>query len=222
MLRNILNFRRHSTVSVLDETIQHFKNKCLSGDVPSDIMDILHQTGERMGITSEVIEGRMLQYGKASVIHNYVTTSLCNNISRNLKKKFIVIQDCTIYYHNNKKGELTHDIVVLKCSPKDLTNFLIPGSTMRLDAKKLPVTLVVETLSPESGKKDRIEARSLCEAQLYNNYWLVDPLKKLIETYKINDLSKYDDPEIYKMVDNNVIHNDFLIQKIKLSDIFVT
>lgn len=221
---NFKNFRWGSSL-ILNEAMNIYKDKCLSGETPNDIMDIIHTTFNKAEYTLEIIRGRLMQYGRASLKHN-ITTSYLNglfyNFCKEKKNGYVVFQDCTIDYHTDPKTELTHDIVLLKCKPSECSQFLISGSTMRLDSRILPVVVIVEVLSPDSGKKDRKEARQLCEKQKYPYYWLIDPLKKTIEIYEYNSsIEKYNLPLKTTYDDNNdCILQSKLDLKIKLTDIF--
>lgn len=218
---NFKNIRFCST-SLLNDALDQYKNKCISRETPNDIMDIIHNTYNKAGFTLEVISGRLMKYGRASLKHN-ITTSNLNGLFYNFCKKnndkYITLQDCTIDYNTDPKAELTHDIVVLKCSPSNSDLFLMSGSTMKMNSSNLPVKIVVEALSPDSGRKDRTEARLLCEKRGYPYYWLIDPLKYYIKIYKYNELiKKYNEPITF--IGDDIIYLPELDMEIKLSDVF--
>ncbi|MEQ8189467.1 MAG: Uma2 family endonuclease [Candidatus Eremiobacterota bacterium] len=57
--------------------------------------------------------------------------------------------------------------------------------------------LVVEILSPSSTKRDIKDKRRLYQRYAIKEYWIVDPVNKRVDIYKLNKDNIYDFPEIY-------------------------
>ncbi|HBD94818.1 MAG: hypothetical protein A2015_00655 [Spirochaetes bacterium GWF1_31_7] len=60
--------------------------------------------------------------------------------------------------------------------------------------------IVIEILSPNSFKKDKVEKFNLYESHGVKEYWIVYPGEKMIEVFKLVD-GKYDVPEVYGVDD---------------------
>ncbi len=66
--------------------------------------------------------------------------------------------------------------IVLCCDPQKLTDWGLQG----------PPDLVVEIVSPESGRKDRKEKFLLYERYGVSEYWIVDPDEEVVEIYRLD------------------------------------
>lgn len=70
-----------------------------------------------------------------------------------------------------------------------------------------PADLVVEIVSPESQRRDRIEKFSEYERGGVREYWIIDPIRQEILTYHLND------DGVYTLTDTtNIIHSHVLAQ----------
>jgi len=57
--------------------------------------------------------------------------------------------------------------------------------------------LVVEILSPSTAPKDLKDKRKLYQRFGVKEYWIVDPIHKTIQVYKLDEQGKYSFPETY-------------------------
>jgi Uma2 family endonuclease len=57
--------------------------------------------------------------------------------------------------------------------------------------------LVVEIVSPASGKMDRILKFNQYERAGVREYWLLDPDEKVLTVFKLGENGKYGQPEVY-------------------------
>lgn len=57
--------------------------------------------------------------------------------------------------------------------------------------------LIVEILSPSTAPKDLKDKRKLYQRFCVKEYWIVDPLHKSIQVYKLDEQGKYSFPETY-------------------------
>ena len=81
--------------------------------------------------------------------------------------------------------------------------------------------LVVEILSPSTAKRDLKEKRQLYQRMGIKEYWIVAPVYKTIQIYKLNDNNRYSFPEVYGEGDKlkvGIFNNEL---EIDLSIIFV-
>ncbi|MEQ8187282.1 MAG: Uma2 family endonuclease [Candidatus Eremiobacterota bacterium] len=81
---------------------------------------------------------------------------------------------------------------------------LMPDITVVCDKKKLDdrgcrgaPDLIVEILSPSTAKRDIKSKRQLYQNSGVKEYWIVDPLHKTLQVYKLDDQGKYGFPETY-------------------------
>jgi len=81
---------------------------------------------------------------------------------------------------------------------------LLPDITVVCDKNKLDEKgcrgapdLVVEILSPSTGKKDMKDKRQLYQRSAVKEYWVVDPVHNTIQVYKVNETGRYGFPEVY-------------------------
>jgi len=57
--------------------------------------------------------------------------------------------------------------------------------------------LIVEILSPSSASTDMKDKRKLYQRFGVKEYWVVDPLHKIVQIYKLDEQGKYGFPETY-------------------------
>ncbi|MEQ8167715.1 MAG: Uma2 family endonuclease [Candidatus Eremiobacterota bacterium] len=81
--------------------------------------------------------------------------------------------------------------------------------------------LVVEILSPSTAKRDIKDKLKLYQRSGVREYWIVDPVHKTVQVYKVDEEGKYSFPETYTEDDKIKvgIFNDEL--EIDLSVVFV-
>lgn len=78
----------------------------------------------------------------------------------------------------------------------DLVIVCDPGKLDERGCKGAP-DLVVEILSPHTAAKDMKIKRPLYERVGIKEYWLVDPVNKVVQIYKLEGHGKYGQPAIY-------------------------
>ena len=130
--------------------------------------------------------------------------------------------------HQGVSGELyygfKHYLVGKKCkvyfSPFDVafpeegetfetsTNVVQPDIVIICDKNKIidkgcsgPPDLIVEVLSPSTAPNDMKDKRRLYQRFLVKEYWIVDPIHKIVQVYKLDEEGKYSFPEIYSECD---------------------
>ena len=89
-----------------------------------------------------------------------------------------------------------------------IQNALMPDITVVCDKKKLDSKgcrgapdFIAEILSPSTARKDLKEKRQLYQKSGVREYWIVDPVHKSVQVYKLNSKGRYDFPEIYTWED---------------------
>ncbi len=87
---------------------------------------------------------------------------------------------------------------------KDISTIVQPDIVVVCEIDKLDKSgckgapdLVVEIISPGSGKRDRKTKRDLYEKHGVREYWLVDYQEEVVEVYLLNNDSKYGKSNVY-------------------------
>ena len=89
----------------------------------------------------------------------------------------------------------------------------------RKGAKGAP-DLVIEILSPSSVKKDQVLKLAKYEKHGVKEVWLIDPIKKVVSVYLLNELKQYGAPMIYQNDDDMVKATVLADFKISFEHIF--
>lgn len=87
---------------------------------------------------------------------------------------------------------------------KDVRNVVEPDITIVCDKSKLDEKgcvgapdMIVEILSPSSGKNDKLIKFNKYEKAGVKSYWLVEPDQKLVSVFTLQPDGKYGRPDIY-------------------------
>lgn len=57
--------------------------------------------------------------------------------------------------------------------------------------------LIIEIVSPASASMDYIKKLWLYERYKVKEYWIVDPMDRIVMVYRLNESGEYDKPAIY-------------------------
>ena len=113
------------------------------------------------------------------------------------------------HYLRDKTCEVFHPPFGVRFPREDepdeyIKDALLPDITVVCDKNKIDEKgcrgapdLIIEILSPSTGKKDMKEKRHLYQRSGVKEYWVVDPVHNTIHVYKINNTDRYDFPEVY-------------------------
>ena len=84
------------------------------------------------------------------------------------------------------------------------TNVVQPDIVIICDKDKIiprgccgPPDLVVEILSPSTASNDMKNKRRLYQKSGVKEYWIIDPIHKTVQIYKVNKKGRYGFPETY-------------------------
>lgn len=135
---------------------------------------------EKPGVRYEVIQGRLIEEPSPSVLHQRVSYRL---------------QMLLINYFNSADPEGEVLSAPLDVELSDITVvqpdlLYIPGSAKAaLEEVRIliPPKLVVEIVSPITGRKDRLEKMQIYRDAGVEHYWLVDLEGRFIEAYALED-----------------------------------
>jgi Uma2 family endonuclease len=141
-----------------------------------DYLEIPEEPGYRF----EILEGILVKEPSPNVMHQ--------RVSRRLQR---ILED--YFAESDPEGEIFnapldvtfHDITVVQ---PDL--LYVSGKQkqivkdVRIDG---PPALVVEILSPSSGRKDRLQKMQIYQKVQVQHYWLVDPQEKTLECFTLRE-----------------------------------
>ena len=95
-----------------------------------------------------------------------------------------------------------------EASDNDIKNVVEPDITIVCDISKLDERgckgspdLIIEILSPTSGKTDKLIKFDKYEKAAVTEYWIVEPDSKLISVFVLQPNNRYGRPEIYSEED---------------------
>lgn len=166
---------------------------------PHTIEDIFAlPEGER----AELINGELYMMASASTIHQMLLTELFFSIVNYIKSKKGNCKAFTpigVFLHKDKYTYLEPDIAVI-CENDKLDNKGCHGAP----------DWVIEIVSPSSKKMDYVIKLTEYEKAGVREYWIVDPLKKIVMVYP---LEKDGAPVMYHFTDKVPvgIYEDFSI-----------
>ncbi len=135
---------------------------------------------EEPGCRFEVLEGVLVKEPSPNVMHQ--------RVSRRLMR---ILED--YFWKADPEGEIFvapldvtfHDTTVVQ---PDI--FYVSGEQSRI-VKEMrvdgPPKLVVEVLSPSTGRKDRLQKLRIYQSNKVQHYWLVNPAEKTLECFSLRD-----------------------------------
>lgn len=141
----------------------------------------------------EILDGVPYMQAAPSRIHQEISLSLLMQFANYLQNK-----SCKVYHapfcvrldneknDNNIKNVVEPDITIV-CDPSKLDERGCKGSP----------DMIVEILSPSSGKKDRVDKFNKYEKAGVNVYWVVEPDQKIVSVFSLQSNGRYGRPEMY-------------------------
>ncbi|AQR97817.1 Uma2 family endonuclease [Clostridium saccharoperbutylacetonicum] len=158
---------------------------------------LLYDENERI----EIIDGKIYNMSPApSRIHQKIIMELSAEIRNYIKNNN---GSCEVY-------PAPFD-VILKNDDENITdskNIVQPDISVICDKNKLTDSgctgspdMIVEVVSPYNPSNDFIKKLNLYDKYQVKEYWIVNPLKKNILVYKLEDSEHYGIPEIYTFND---------------------
>lgn len=155
------------------------------------------------GQRAELIDGELYMMATPSTIHQLLVGELTYLITSYIKRKkgpcTIIASPYGIFLHNDESTYLEPDITVI-CDKDKISNKGCHGAP----------DWAIEIVSPSSKKLDYVIKLAEYQKAGVREYWIVDPLKKIIMVYQ---LENGDAPVIYHFTDNIPvgIYEDFSI-----------
>ena len=153
---------------------------------------------EEPGYRYELIGGFLIKEPSPLVYHQRVTRRL-----------LCILEDYFAGAHS--QGELFGaplDVIFSPTSTVQPDIFFIADAKQLADAQfiEIPPELIVEVLSPSSGRIDRVRKLDLYLRHGVTHYWIVDPEEGTIEAYKLQDTTY----SLVHTTDQEFTHEDFL------------
>ena len=164
----------------------------------------------------ELIDGVPYNMAPPGINHQRVSMALSSIFYNYLKGK-----DCEVFTapfgvrlpKENEEDEYIKDVIM-----PDIT---IVCDKNKLDSKgcRGGPDLIVEILSPSTGKIDIKDKRLLYQGRGVKEYWIADPVHKIIQVYRIKKTGRYTFPETY-VSDEKIKVGIFKGLEINLEEIF--
>lgn len=141
----------------------------------------------------EIIDGVPYMQAAPSRVHQEISGELYLQFGTYLKGK-----PCNVYH--------APFCVRLDTEKKDsdVKNVVEPDITIVCDSDKLDErgckgspNMIIEILSPSTGKKDRVDKFNKYESAGVKEYWLVEPDQKFISVFLLQSNGRYGRPEMY-------------------------
>lgn len=141
----------------------------------------------------EILDGVPYMQAAPSRIHQEISLSLLMQFANYLQGK-----PCKVYH-----APFCVRLDVEK-NDNDVKNVVEPDITIVCDSSKLDERgckgspdMIVEILSPSSGKKDRVDKFNKYEKAGVKVYWVVEPDQKLVSVFLLQSNGRYGRPEMY-------------------------
>ncbi|MGH2331193.1 Uma2 family endonuclease [Thermoanaerobacter mathranii] len=165
----------------------------------------------------ELINGQIYLLAPPSRIHQKIVIEIAtqfHNYLRNKKCEVYVAPFSVRFPAGNEKSDKEIKTVV---EP----DIVIICDKLKLDEKgcKGAPDLIVEVISPSTGRKDKIEKFNLYERHGVKEYWIVEPDLKIISVFTLQENNRYGRPEVYTD-ENKIKVSIFEDLEINLKDVF--
>lgn len=142
----------------------------------------------------EIIDGMPYMQAAPSWQHQSVTGELYRQISNYLVNKpcraFVASFDLCLAEYNETDDEISNVVqpdIVIVCDKNNLRKtgyFGVP-------------TLIIETTSPTTARRDRVSKFNMYEKAGVKEYWIVDPEGKFVNVFILQPNKRYGRPETY-------------------------
>lgn len=141
----------------------------------------------------EIIDGVPYMQAAPSRVHQEISGELYLQFGTYLKGK-----PCKVYH-----APFCVRLDIEK-DDNDIKNVVEPDITIVCDSSKLDErgckgspNMIVEILSPSTGKKDRVDKFNKYEKSGVTEYWVVEPDQKLVSVFLLQSNGRYGRPEMY-------------------------
>ena len=143
----------------------------------------------------EMINGKIVMMSpRPTVNHNFTAANIHTIFSVYLKgKKCVPFSDGTDLYLNEKERYVPDGMIV--CDINKIQTDGVHGTP----------DLVIEVLSPSTAKYDRGHKRDSYEAAGIPEYWIVDPINKTVEVYRLS-VKKYFLYDLYSLLPDYLLN----------------
>ena len=126
---------------------------------------------------AEIIGGKVVMMSAPTLNHNRVTGNIYHMFRNFLKGRLCEpFPDGTGLYLEEDKEEYQPDMMVV-CDPDKVKSDGVHGAP----------DLVVEVLSPSTGRYDRRRKKDIYEKHGVREYWIVNPMDRSVEQYALED-----------------------------------
>ncbi len=141
----------------------------------------------------EIVDGIPYMHVAPSRAHQAILMELSRQISN-----YLVGKPCKVY-----PAPFCVRLDVEK-NDSDIKNVVEPDITIVCDSSKLDERgckgspdMIIEILSPSTGKMDRVIKFNKYEKARVKEYWIVEPDQKLVSVFLLQENERYGRPEMY-------------------------
>lgn len=152
-------------------------------------------------VRAEIIDGTLYMQAAPSRIHQKILSELHRQIAN-----YLVGKDCEVY------PAPFHVVLSLEQETKnedESKNVVEPDITIvcdksLLDEKGCKGTpdMIIEIVSPSTGRIDKMEKFNKYEQAGVKEYWIVEPQEKMVSVFTIQENGRYGRPALYTVQDN--------------------
>ncbi|MCM3397871.1 Uma2 family endonuclease [Oceanobacillus profundus] len=142
----------------------------------------------------EIIDGRLYMQAAPSRIHQEILSELHRQLAN-----YLVGKACKVY-------PAPFEVVLYldEEDKDDSRNVFEPDITIVCDTSKLDdagckgaPNMVIEILSPSTGRKDKLEKFNKYEQAGVQEYWIVEPQEKMVSVFTLEESQNYGRPSLY-------------------------
>lgn len=143
----------------------------------------------------EIIDGTPYMQAAPSPLHQEVLTELIKQFAVYLTGKPCKVYPapfCVRLPQGNEKN------------PEDIKNVVEPDISIVCDRSKIDdkgcngaPDMIIEIMSPSSGKMDRVVKFNKYEKAGVKEYWIVEPEQKIVSVFTIQPDNRYGRPDVY-------------------------
>lgn len=149
----------------------------------------------------ELIDGTPYLQAAPSRIHQKVLSELHRQIAN-----FLVGKECEVYpapFH------VVLDLEEEVENEADKQNVFEPDISIICDGTKLDdhgsPDMVVEIISPSTARTDKIKKFNKYEQAAVKEYWIIEPLEKMVSVFILQENQRYGRPDLYTDEDQAMV-----------------
>lgn len=151
-------------------------------------------------VRAEIIDGALYMQAAPSRIHQKILSELHRQIANYLVGKDYEVYPAPFHVVLNTEDETGNEEESKNVVEPDIT--IVCDSSLLDDAGcKGSPDMIIEIISPSTGRIDKLEKFNKYEQAGVREYWIVEPQQKLVSVFTLQDNQKFGRPELYSTED---------------------